>query len=133
MRNHWGRGSRRHDDVPEHLKEYAQENRENPTEAEQLLWERLCRSQLGVEFWRQHSEAGYIVDFYCKEVRLAVEVDGGYHKRSAQQRDYDEKREQALKRCGLRILRFTNEEVFESLDSVVWRIKGSLRRGRFPR
>jgi very-short-patch-repair endonuclease len=64
------------------MKDLAQENRENPTDAEAILWNCLGNKQLGVTFWRQHcvnaNGHDYILDFYCKQLNLAVEIDGRF-------------------------------------------------------
>jgi very-short-patch-repair endonuclease len=87
------------------------------TSAERILWEQLRRNQLdGLHFRRQQVIDGFIVDFYCHRKNLVIEVDGGIHQ---QQHSYDAEREQALSQCGLRVLRFTNDEVTKDLRSVL--------------
>ena len=71
------------------LKEFARNNRKNPTEAEDRLWQELRKEQLGVKFRRQHAIEDFIVDFVCLEKRLVVEVNGEIHE---QQKEYDEMR-----------------------------------------
>ena len=61
------------------LFQYARQLRENPTPAEQLLWERLRGNQTGYKFRRQHPLDKYVVDFYCLALKLAIEVDGPIH------------------------------------------------------
>ena len=94
--------------------------RENMTEAEKMLWERLNKSQLGVRFRRQHPIDIFIVDFYCHKHHLVIEVDGEIHK---QQLDYDEGRTAELEKLGLKVVRFTNEEVLSDVEMVMMRIK----------
>ncbi len=90
------------------------------TEAEQLLWNRLRGNQLrGFHFRRQQVIDGFIVDFYCHAAGLVLEVDGGIH---AAQGEYDEQRDLALSRRGLRVLRVRNGEVLRNLDEVVARV-----------
>ena len=67
------------------LKAFAQENRNNPTLAEQVLWKYLDRKQLGVKFLGQHIIGDYIVDFVSREQGLIIEVDGAYHAELEQQ------------------------------------------------
>ena len=92
---------------------------------ELTLWRRLRRSQIGVKFRRQHPIAGYIVDFYCEEARLAVELDGGGHAAVGQFR-YDRVRTELLGRVGVRLLRFWNTDVMENLDGVLTTISEEL-------
>jgi very-short-patch-repair endonuclease len=107
------------------LKAFAQENRKNPTLAEQQLWKHLERKQLGIKFLRQHIIGDYIVDFVCIEKGLIVEVDGGYHN-TAEQRKADANRSEELARIGFEVIRFSNEEVFLNINNVLKRIKDRL-------
>ena len=91
--------------------------REVPTEAENLMWDRLRARRLGGhKFRRQMPIDRFIVDFACFESRLAVELDGGQH---GEQASYDEFRTSVIKREGYRVLRFWNSEVFENLEGVL--------------
>ena len=93
--------------------------RRHPTEAEEKLWERLRNNQIeGVHFRRQHPFDKYVPDFYARTVNLAIETDGNIHEeKSVKFSDAD--REEILQLFGLFILRYTNEEVYNSLDDVV--------------
>ena len=95
--------------------------RKNSTEAENVLWEIVKGKQLGSKFRRQHPVAQYIVDFYCHQYRLIIELDGEYHLEAEQQRK-DEERQKVLEDYGLTILRFTNEEVFINSSEVIQKI-----------
>lgn len=106
---------------------YAKRMRHEPTEAEAILWEALSNKKLGYKFRRQHPLGRYIVDFYCHRKRLAIEVDGGYHKDEAQ-RQYDERRTEHIIASGVRELRFTNEEVINCLQQVLETIKVELEK-----
>ena len=98
--------------------------RRNPTQTEELLWERLRAGKiLGYRFRRQHAIGRYIVDFYCARARLIVEVDGPIH--DARQEE-DAIRDAFLKNRGFRVLRFTNDEVNGNMDCVLQRIKEAL-------
>ena len=98
----------------------AREMRRALTAEEQLLWNRLRRSALdGLHFRRQQIIDGFIADFYCHAARLVVEIDGPIH---AERQSYDEERDAILASRGLRILRFSNEEVRANLDGVLARI-----------
>ena len=107
------------------LKEYARQNKENPTEAERILWRYLQKSQLGKPFRRQHIIGAFIVDYVCLPARLVIEVDGGYHQLPDQQIS-DEERSDWLNRRGYKLLRFTNEEVIFDTDKVRTIIKEKL-------
>ena len=98
-------------------KELAEEMRKNPTEAEKVLWEALRAYGLGVKFRQQHIIEDLIVDFYCNEYKVTVEVDGGYHN-DVEQMKSDEERTARLNELGYTELRFTNEEVLHDLDRV---------------
>jgi len=93
--------------------------RSNLTLAEVPLWERLRRRQLcGYKFRRQHPVGRYVLDFYCVEQRLAVEVDGESHfAGSGPARD--RRRDEFLAGLRIRVLRFTNPEVMGEMDGVV--------------
>ena len=102
------------------------ELRNNQTKAEIILWEKLRRRQIGgYKFRRQYGIDEYIVDFYCAELKLIVEVDGGYHDEKEIQ-SYDMKRDGYLTSLGLKIIRFKNEEVLNSCDEVVEKLKKEL-------
>ena len=104
------------------LKERCREMRKNPTEAERVLWERLRDRRLnGYKFRRQHPIGGYVLDFYCAEAHLGIEVDGGVHLNVEQAVD-DQRRSQDLARMGISILRFWNSEVLADLERVLSRI-----------
>jgi very-short-patch-repair endonuclease len=112
------------------LKERRQMLRRNMTEAEKILWSELRKKQLdGLRFRRQYSVDASILDFYCPEVRLDVEVDGNSHDRpEAQKRDHA--RDEMLRGLGITVLRITNDQVKNNLKDVLQRIKdvaGSLR------
>ena len=72
----------------------------------------------GKKFRRQHPIGNYIVDFYCPEARLAVELDGGGHKLK-KQKEYDDKRGKKLSKNGIRVLRFWDNEVWDNLEGVL--------------
>jgi very-short-patch-repair endonuclease len=93
--------------------------RKTMTRAEKHLWKYLRRNQLnGLRFRRQHPVKFFILDFYCHDAKLAVEVDGVGHREKAQQ-EYDQKRDSEINEMGIKVIRFTNEEVFNNIDSVL--------------
>ena len=107
------------------LKEFAKENRKNPTEAEAILWKYLKSRQLGHPFRRQHIIGEFIADFVCIPAMLVIELDGGYHQLPEQQVS-DEQRQQWLESNGFKVIRFTNEEVIGDIEKVIKTIKRNL-------
>lgn len=103
-----------------HLKERAQELRRNQTNAEKSLWQLIRKKSLGVEFHRQVPILDYIVDFYCHEIGLVIEIDGASHEDSFLE---DSKKQERLEKEGLRFLRFKNEMVYENIQMVIIQIK----------
>jgi very-short-patch-repair endonuclease len=112
--------------IPSELLTFAKQLRQGQTDAERLLWQVLRgRNLKGFKFRRQHPVGGYILDFYCHDVRLAIELDGGGHN-TADQKLYDEERTKALNGAGIKIIRFWNHDVLTSLESVLEEIYGHL-------
>ena len=108
------------------LKEFARENRMNPTLAEQVLWEYLRAGQIGLRVLLQHIVGDYIVDFLLPDINLVIEVDGAYHVERQQEED-DERREQDLNKLNYNVIRFSNEEVLHDIDNVIDKISGELQ------
>jgi leucyl-tRNA synthetase len=106
----------------EKLKELARNNRKNPTPAEAKLWDMLRGDALGVNFRRQHTIEDFIVDFVCLKRKLVIEVDGEIHLKEENQ-EYDTARSFVLNDLGYNILRFTNNEVLETPEKVLDKIK----------
>ncbi len=98
----------------------AEELRNNMTEAEKMLWERLRKKQLGVRFKAQHPIERFIADFYCHSAKLVVELDGEIHQ---EQKEYDTGRQAEMEKYDITVIRFKNQEVFEDIESVVERIR----------
>jgi very-short-patch-repair endonuclease len=97
----------------------AKRMRRKPTPSEEVLWTVLRdRNIHGLKFRRQHPILFYIADFYCHELRLVVEVDGGIHSTPSQM-EMDQLRTANLESNGIRVLRFTNEQVLERMGEVV--------------
>ena len=93
--------------------------RNNFTGAEILLWTYLKQSQLkGIKFRRQQSIGNYIVDFYCPEKKLAIELDGDFHFDEEVQ-IYDQERTNFINKLGIKVLRFENQEVLYNLENVL--------------
>jgi len=104
------------------FKERRRELRKRATTQEDLLWDKLRNRKIGCKFRRQHSVGGYILDFYCKEKRLLIEVDGGIHVKS-DAKEYDEVRDKYFKELNFIILRIKNDEIEKNIDKVVEKIK----------
>lgn len=100
----------------------ARKLRNNLTDAESRLWYVLRLNNIGVKFRRQVQIGNYIVDFVCFEKKLVLEIDGGQHANSPQ----DKQRDKWLESQGFKVLRFWNNEVLENRDGVVEKIIASL-------
>ena len=101
------------------LKQPSRDLRNNMTDAEQLLWQRLRRKQiLGLQFYSQKPILNFIVDFYCPSANLVIECDGGQHY-TAEGLEADRARDQALAQLGLNVLRFDNRQILTETDAVV--------------
>jgi very-short-patch-repair endonuclease len=104
--------------------ELAKKMRREMTYAEKCFWNGVrSRKMHGLKFRRQQVIEGIIADFYCNELRLIVEIDGGIHET---QKDYDKLRDWIISRNDITVLRFSNEEVVKQFDIVAKRI-GELR------
>jgi very-short-patch-repair endonuclease len=105
---------------------YAKSSRSNMTPSENTLWQHIKNNQLaGYKFRRQHPIATFIADFYCHQKRLVLEIDGGYHNTTSQQKT-DINRTAELERFGIQVLRFTNNEIENSIETVLDIIRGRL-------
>ncbi len=104
----------------------SRELRAAMTPAEREFWGMVRdRRMHGLKFRRQQIIDGFIVDFYCDSLGLCVEIDGGVHD-LGERKEYDRERDEALRLRGLKILRFTNDDVFENKDFIVERLKGTM-------
>jgi leucyl-tRNA synthetase len=92
--------------------------RVNMTGEEKILWEKLRSKKTGYKFRRQYSIGSYVVDFYCSAKKLAIEVDGEVHGTNTAV-EYDKEREEFIKSFGIKIIRFSNEEVKGNLHKVL--------------
>ena len=103
------------------LTKMARENRNNPTEAEEKLWQAIRKRKInGYKFLRQKPVRHFILDFYCSQLMLGIEVDGSSH---IEKMEYDRQRDLILQYHGIRILRFTNEEVKKDFTRVLRKIR----------
>ena len=96
--------------------------RNNTTTAEKQLWSILSGKQLGVKFRRQHPIKDYIVDFYCHERKLIIELDGSIHQ-VEEIKENDVERQEQLENLGLNVIRFTNTAVKHHLNHVLTEIQ----------
>jgi len=104
--------------LPIHF-ELAKKLRDNQTEAELYLWNYLSRIEIkGIRFKRQHPVLYFIADFYCHKAKLIIEVDGGYHN-IPEQFNYDQNRDCELESLGLKVIRFTNEQVLFDIEKTL--------------
>ena len=98
------------------LKELARELRKNSTLSEVLLWIKIKGKTMGVEFHRQVPIDNFIVDFYCHELMLAIEIDGSSHD---EKQDYDQNRQLILENLGVRFIRFSDIDVKRKMGWVL--------------
>ncbi len=112
--------------IPYHpaLKQYARYLRKNSTKTEVLLWKKIKGRALGVQFHRQVPILSYIVDFYCHEIGLAIEIDGKIHDHSFL---YDAKRQGNLEKQGVNFLRFSNQNILQEMNMVLEQIKRQIK------
>ena len=105
--------------------ERAKDLRKNMTGAEKVLWFHLKQNSGGFKFRRQHPLGIYIADFYCHKAKLVIELDGTIHD-DAEVRSNDEIRQKNIEERGIKVIRFTNEEIFKDLEMVMQKIKSHL-------
>jgi very-short-patch-repair endonuclease len=104
------------------LKPISRNLRKNMTDAEKLLWSRIRGKQLkGLQFYRQKPIGRFIVDFCRPKINLVIELDGGQHYSKAMRRE-DQSRDKYMESVGLRVLRFSDRDVFENLAGVLEKI-----------
>lgn len=117
------------DPIPKFIVDLARENRKNATKAEQFAWLKLRnRKYRGYKFnrqfplifkWTKTDIGFYIADFLCFELKLIIEIDGGYHQ---EQKEHDNWRDEVVSELGYRTLRITNEDVaymYEIIDNFI--------------
>jgi very-short-patch-repair endonuclease len=96
----------------------SRELRHPQTPAEATLWRHLRSRNLSYKFRRQHPLDRFIVDFYCAEAKLCIEIDGGSHFET-EQKEYDTARTEFLEELGYEVIRFTNDDVRYNIDMVI--------------
>lgn len=110
------------------LKDKRKRLRNNPTQAEAFLWGYLKNSQFeGRKFRRQSSIKSFIVDFYCPEDKLVIELDGDFHFDEKVMKD-DQRRTMKLEEKGIKVIRFENQEVLLNLENVLQEIKRNFKK-----
>jgi 5-methyltetrahydrofolate--homocysteine methyltransferase len=103
------------------IRQFARELRQPLTPAETTLWQVLRNRNLSFKFRRQHEIEFFIIDFYCAEVKLCIEIDGESHLIKEQQ-EYDAVRTEYLESLGRTVIRFTNQDVQYNINAVVQEI-----------
>lgn len=101
-----------------HLLKYQRKLRNNPTKSELIFWSKIRNNQLKVRFRRQYGIGPYIIDFYCPEAKLAVEIDGLTHS-DEKVFDNDVKRQKYLENIGLKVKRYNSSDVLKNTESVI--------------
>lgn len=92
--------------------------------AEQLLWIKIKNRQIkNYKFRRQHSISNFVLDFYCPEIKIAIELDGDSHFQSVSAKKLDYQRQAFIESLGIRIIRFTNKEVYENLAGILEKLE----------
>jgi len=107
-------------------REFARQLRQNQTPFEERVWELLRNNQfMGLKFRRQHVIEGFVVDFYCHEQRLAIEIDGSIHE-NRMHKDYDELRQREIEAEDIKVVRITNEEFEKDENILLVRMKEAI-------
>lgn len=105
----------------------AEELRKFPTHEEEIIWGYLSGNKSGVKFRRQHPVANYIADFYCHSLKLVIEIDGSIHNKS-EVKINDEDRQHHVESFGIKVIRFTNNEVRRSPEKVMEKIYKEIKK-----
>mgnify|MGYP001591206843 FL=1 len=113
----------------QNLRTFSKQLRNNSTIGEVMLWSELKRKKLGFQFMRQKPIMGYIVDFYCSSLKLAIEIDGSSHDTKI---EADVLRQKEIEKLGINFLRFSEEDVRNSLDGVVREVKAVIQAKTTP-
>ena len=109
------------------LKTRRRELRVNQTETEKIIWQKLRNRQINnIKFFRLYSIGAYIVDFYCSELRLVIELDG-YQHNEENSFEFDKIREKFMESLDIKTIRFSNSDVLTNLDGVMEKIWGEMK------
>ena len=106
------------------LGERRKDLRKNQTKTEEILWWYLRGQKLGVKFKRQHSIGGYILDFYCPEKKLIIELDGEIHN-TREAKEYDAMRDKYFRELGYIVLRLLNKEVENDIEGALNKVRSN--------
>lgn len=107
-------------------KQFARKLRNESTLGEVLLWKQVKSKSLGVEFHRQVRIDKFIVDFYCHELKLAIEIDGSSHDNLGN----DNERQTHLEHLGVRFIRFSEKTVKYDMNNVIWALQNMIEQLR---
>lgn len=111
-------------------KRFARILRNQQTNSEKIVWELIRdRKFMNLKFRRQHVIEGFVLDFYCHEIRLGIEIDGGIHNK---RKDYDRIRQQIIESEGIAVLRISNKEISENKRSILQKIKNLMKNNPPP-
>jgi very-short-patch-repair endonuclease len=102
------------------MKDRRKELRKSSTPQELKIWFYLKNKNFGTKFRRQHGIGPYIVDFYCKEKNLIIELDGSQH---LENKEYDKERNNYMQALNIKVLRFWNNEIDKNIEKVLKKIK----------
>ena len=109
------------------FKNFRRDLRKNQTDAEKKLWSILRNKQVnGLKFFRQYSVGSYILDFFCPEKRLAIELDGGQHNEEIN-KEKDQQRTDYLAQQHIRVIRFWNNAILQNIDAVYEKILNAIQ------
>ncbi|MBW1294729.1 endonuclease domain-containing protein [Aquimarina litoralis] len=97
--------------------------RKEMTGSEKVIWEKIRKKQLEVDFFRQFPILDYVVDFYCKEIGLAIEIDGSLHDNQFIE---DSKRQSRIEQLGVKFIRFSNDQVLNNFEVVLKELKETI-------
>ena len=111
--------------IKEIKKQFARDLRKSQTLAETQVWKLLrSRRYLEYKFRRQHVIEGFVIDFFCKELKLGIEVDGGIHQN---RKEYDSIRQMIIESEGIKIIRISNTEIKKDPKALFMKIKQAIR------
>ncbi|MDD4179952.1 MAG: DUF559 domain-containing protein [Candidatus Margulisbacteria bacterium] len=106
-------------------KQFARQLRKDQTSTEEKVWDILRDRRLfNLKFRRQHVIEGFVVDFYCPEHKLVIEIDGGIHNK---QKDYDQLRQEEIESKFNTVIRVRNEEIKDNCVALIGKIKEAIR------
>ena len=109
---------------------FARRLRKEQTKAEKIIWEQLRKRKfMNFKFRRQHVIEGFVIDFYCSELKLGIEVDGGIH---LKRKDYDKLRQEAVESKGISIIRISNQKIAEDKRAIIKKLKEVIEQSPTP-